>query len=213
MHTSFNVAFGLLTKEDEASYEWVLTQLHRAATQAGINMPQVIITDFDLALKKGLSTVFPGAQQQLCVWHIMKNVILHIKRKWQGPLEGAALMGHVAEDRHPQQLAAERAILIETQHQVRDADQDDPLAPLVESVIQNARTLSREIVENPPQRVTASEPTFEQGPDGFRESWVSVIYAHDEDTFKQRWQALTTQFKEQSTLIAYLENTSIPMAY
>ena len=46
------------------------------------------MSDFDTAFKNAARTVFPTAQQQLCIWYIMKNVLHNVRKKWNGPLEG-----------------------------------------------------------------------------------------------------------------------------
>jgi len=53
-----------------------------------IPQPQVYITDFDKALKKVISEVYPMVHQQICIFHINKNMVLNIKKKWKGPSEG-----------------------------------------------------------------------------------------------------------------------------
>ena len=49
---------------------------------SGIARPHVIITNFNRALKNSLGEQFPGVQQQLCMFHMNKNVVANIKAKW-----------------------------------------------------------------------------------------------------------------------------------
>ncbi|XP_044720126.1 MULE transposase domain-containing protein [Hirsutella rhossiliensis] len=74
LHKSFSVGFGLTAKEDEGAFQWILSQLREAGRQADIPDPGVVITDFDTALKNALDSIFPSTQQQVCVWHMMKNI-------------------------------------------------------------------------------------------------------------------------------------------
>ncbi|KAM4067889.1 MULE transposase [Hirsutella rhossiliensis] len=90
LHKSYSVAFGIASKEDEGAFNWILSHLYDTGRRASIPAPGVVITDFDKALKNALSSVSPFTQQQLCVWHMMKNVILHIKKKWVGSLEASS---------------------------------------------------------------------------------------------------------------------------
>ena len=57
-----------------------------------------MLTDFDHALKKALGQVFGDTQQQLCFWHIKKNIEAQVKKKWLGKLEGCKIMGQAKQD-------------------------------------------------------------------------------------------------------------------
>ncbi|KAM4067626.1 MULE transposase [Hirsutella rhossiliensis] len=123
LHKSYSVAFGLAAKEDEG----------------------VIITDFDEALKNALNAIFPQSQQQLCTWHIMKNVVLHIKKKWVGTLDGTEIMGDGGDDEDIR-LAAEAALA--TSH---DADRPErPIDRAAEAQIQHASQLADQFVRRRP---------------------------------------------------------------
>ena len=41
------------------------------------------MTDYEQGLKKSLLNAWPSTQQQLCIFHINKNVAWNIKRKWK----------------------------------------------------------------------------------------------------------------------------------
>ncbi|CCE30677.1 uncharacterized protein CPUR_04526 [Claviceps purpurea 20.1] len=90
--TNFSVAFGLAAREDTDAYMWFLQQLRSSQESAQIRAPEVIVTDFEAALKKSLRHIFPNCQQQICTWHILKNVVLNIKKKWIGSLEGCEIV-------------------------------------------------------------------------------------------------------------------------
>ena len=49
MGTSFNIAFGLLSKEDEETYQWYFERLEGIRLVLGIELPRIIITDFEKA--------------------------------------------------------------------------------------------------------------------------------------------------------------------
>jgi len=83
--THFNVAFGLQSSETAEAFIWMLRQLRELAIQLGIPVNRemhVVITDDDTAMKNALVEIFPDAQQQLCIWHIEKNVWKNVKEKW-----------------------------------------------------------------------------------------------------------------------------------
>ncbi|KAG5747772.1 hypothetical protein H9Q70_009557 [Fusarium xylarioides] len=82
LHTNFSVAFGVAAKEDEEAFTWLLEQLDNVRQQHQIPHPRVIVSDFDDAFKSAVRRVFYTSQQQLCLWHMKKNVNLHISQKW-----------------------------------------------------------------------------------------------------------------------------------
>lgn len=92
LHTTFCVSFAVMSNEKEEWFAWVLDQLLKLAANEAINLPYVILSDFDLAFKNAAGNAFPDtSKHQMCLWHIMKNVAHNVKKKWTGPLEGAVL--------------------------------------------------------------------------------------------------------------------------
>ncbi|KAG5747742.1 hypothetical protein H9Q72_004026 [Fusarium xylarioides] len=81
LHTNFSVAFGVAAKEDEEAFTWLLEELDKVRQLHKIDPPGVIISDFDDAFKSAARRVFSSSQQQLCLWHIMKNVKMHVRQK------------------------------------------------------------------------------------------------------------------------------------
>ncbi|KAM4067795.1 MULE transposase [Hirsutella rhossiliensis] len=164
LHKSYSVAFGLAAKEDEG----------------------VIITDFDEALKNALNAIFPQSQQQLCTWHIMKNVVLHIKKKWVGTLD----------DRPERPI--DRAAEAQIQHASQLADQfvreEDPDRE------------GNEAAPPPPQR------SFKHTADGIRDAWVSVMRARTPEECNEQWDLLCTEFSDQHAiaLVNYFRTTYYP---
>jgi len=57
---------GLLAKEDEDSYTWLLTCFLPAFGKE----PTIILSDQDPAMKKAIATVLPGSIHRLFMWHI-----------------------------------------------------------------------------------------------------------------------------------------------
>ena len=90
--TNAALGFCLVSQEDTRSFTRALEQLKILLETENIPAPDVIISDFDKAFKNAASDVFPEARQMLCLWRIIKNVILNIKKKWNGRLEGTRLM-------------------------------------------------------------------------------------------------------------------------
>src|SRR6185503_20191633 len=98
LHTNFPIVFALISNEKEESYRWVLETLRDLGQHYGIPPPKVFVTDYDQAFKNAFKAVFLRIKQQLCRWHIIKNVVHNIKRLWRGQL-GDFAGGHVENRR------------------------------------------------------------------------------------------------------------------
>ena len=70
------MAFCFLTKEEKEDYTWVLNQLQNILSDA--HQPIVMITDCELALLNAIEQCFPDAKHMLCIWHIEKNMLIHM---------------------------------------------------------------------------------------------------------------------------------------
>ncbi|KAM4067322.1 MULE transposase [Hirsutella rhossiliensis] len=194
LHKSFSVGFGLTAKEDEGAFQWILSQLREAGRQADIPDPGVVITDFDTALKNALDSIFPSTQQQVCVWHMMKNVILHIKKKWEGSLDGTEIGG----DRPEQETRLAAAAALDDPIQADNAiDEDRPIDRATDYQIQHASQL-------------ADQRTFEHTADGIRDAWVSVFRARTAEECRDQWDLLCIEFSDQPALVNYLRTTYWP---
>ena len=83
--THFNVAFALQSSETEEAFLWMLRQLQELAIHLNIPISlkmHVAMTDDDTQMKNALTELFSDVQQQLCIWHIEKNVHIHVTKKW-----------------------------------------------------------------------------------------------------------------------------------
>ena len=85
--TVFPIAFGLASSESQEAFTWLARQLRDLFKEIGLQLTgdtrqiHVIITDDDRGIKATLSEVFPDIQQQLCRWHIQKNVLKNLAKK------------------------------------------------------------------------------------------------------------------------------------
>ncbi|XP_058760098.1 PKS-NRPS hybrid synthetase cheA-like [Vicia villosa] len=75
---TFAVAFAYMECEQTESYIWVLDKLKQLFVKKDV-VPQVILTDRDLALMKAVEVVFPTTHNLLCRFHINKNVGMKCK--------------------------------------------------------------------------------------------------------------------------------------
>jgi hypothetical protein len=79
---TFNCAFGLINNERQEGFDWLMDQVNARRIEIGANPPRITITDFDHAMRNAVARVYPEAQRQLCIFHINKNMVSHVKRKW-----------------------------------------------------------------------------------------------------------------------------------
>ena len=92
VNTHFPIFFALGPEENNEFMDWAISRLRALALQHRIPLPLGYITDFSHAERNALMKHFPQSQSQLCLWHIMKNVVKYIKDHWKGP-KNAALEG------------------------------------------------------------------------------------------------------------------------
>ena len=203
-HTNFSVTFALALKEDTEAYTWIAKQLQETATKARVHEPLTIITDFDQALKNALSVIFPHSQQQICTWHILKNVILNIKKKWVGTLEGCDIMG----DKTDKDGRRNATAAIDAQEYVQPLsdeaqdieDEDNPQQQQIEAALEDAMASASQAIDmefSPRRPYPQTRRTFEATADGIRDAWLSVMRATTEQTFKDQWDILQAEFPEQ----------------
>ncbi|KAM4067433.1 MULE transposase [Hirsutella rhossiliensis] len=192
LHKSYSVAFGIASKEDEGAFNWILSHLYDTGRRASIPAPGV---------------------QQLCVWHMMKNVILHIKKKWVGSLEGTEIIGDRADEADTR-LGAAAALANDRTN--ANAIEDRPIDHTAEAQIQHASQLADQYLDEerddegnpipppPPKR------TFKHTADGIRDAWASVVRARTPEECSEQWNLLCVEFFDQPALVNYLRTTYYP---
>ena len=198
LNTNFNCGYCLAAREDTGTFTWILTRLKIVLGRAEIAEPAVVLTDFDQALKKALSEVFSETQQQLCFWHIMKNVAMHCKKKWLGSLEDCETAGHSEED---------------TAREVNGIDADFTPSPHLEleslaardedDVEENAALIATRLTTTLDddfglqKSVSSRSRKFEDLSDGIIAAWKSVARAPTERQFFDNWDTLCREFPNQ----------------
>ena len=176
LHTNFSVAFALTSAEDEDSFLWALSQLREMAEHHNIPSSLVIVSDYDKAFKNAARKVFETSQQQLCVWHILKNVVHNIKQKWEGPLGDFA--GGINENSRISGVS----------------HYDDESNPNEEdSHIQAAIDRSLSAQEKTARATISADLTPEMMLEDFR----AILYADDEPEFRKNWEDFQSRYKIQ----------------
>ena len=197
VHTTFNVAFCLVSGERQANFEWALANLQELAQQKAIPNPYVLMSDYDRAFKKAASAVFPDdVKQQICRWHVMKNVVYHIKKKWDGPLKGTVIgeSGGGCGSRLPDDQSNE----------LHNIAVDIVAGRLANRLLEpQDRADSTPTGDNPrSQRLIPQQPCqpsrkYDDNADGILFAWKAVVYASTEEDFHKAWQILLKEFSAQ----------------
>ncbi|XP_028126433.1 uncharacterized protein LOC114323158 [Camellia sinensis] len=82
---SFSIAFANLQFERIDNYVWVLTTLRSLLDDIAI--PEVIVTDRELALMHAIDRVFSTSRHLSCRWHIDRNVLSKYKKMFKSKEE------------------------------------------------------------------------------------------------------------------------------
>ena len=99
----FSCAFGLIDNERQEGFDWLMDQVNAHRERIGAGKPAITLTDFDKAMKNSVARVYPDADAQICIFHINKNVVLQVKRKWDKKAAAQVNAGYLA--RQAQQVA------------------------------------------------------------------------------------------------------------
>src|SRR5690242_82069 len=77
-NTTFSACFVFMNSETELDYNWALTRVKRMYSPG--SLPEVIITDRELALMRAIEEVFAESRNLLCIWHIEKNILSNCRK-------------------------------------------------------------------------------------------------------------------------------------
>ncbi|XP_028057844.1 PKS-NRPS hybrid synthetase CHGG_01239-like [Camellia sinensis] len=80
-HMTFSVTIAYLQTERVDNYAWALQTLRDLMDDSVL--PEVIVTDRELALMNAIDNTFPNARHLLCRWHINKNVLTKCKKMFE----------------------------------------------------------------------------------------------------------------------------------
>ncbi|EAQ91260.1 hypothetical protein CHGG_03195 [Chaetomium globosum CBS 148.51] len=177
-HSTFNIAFGVINKEDKPAYTWALERLENLRTEIGADYPYVVVTDFEMALKSASDNVWGDVQQQICLWHVNKNVFFEVKKRWVW-----------AADQQPPE-------------EVEEVDEtDDHVDPIFRDLVAAAGREDQSVT-------LGSLPTkVEDNPTGFLKLWKHLCYAATPDDFVAAWVKILEDFSQQEAIISYLQTT------
>lgn len=217
VHTTFNMGFALTSGEAEEDFTWVLNAVNDVATQLDIRRPSVIISDFCQAFRNAASAVYPGIAQQLCIWHVNKNVAWNARKKWIG--NGHNLWG---PDREAvDQADIPRGPTIDADSSSQWLEFDDEASTKAWHCLSQFESAIHDDLDfdpsHPPPSAQTQPPSSAPAPqstgsttgstsqrhwddtyDGFMDAWTNLALATTEEVFDSRWKVLKNEFAGQS---------------
>jgi hypothetical protein len=214
LHKNFSVAFALSLQETEDDFHWQLACLKRLQESYSVDAPGVIISDFCRGFKKAALAVYPTVPQQLCVWHVMKNVVHHVSKKWvqlgdSQPLLTAIPTALGTLDGPGPDPPSYRPLIED--EAAEEGDGEDPEEALDEAVASDLTQRQDSTPVDIPVRRQGANPGnnldnpgnqrrrfYEDSRDGFVKAWVKVVYADEEDVYQRAWDLLCAEFPSQS---------------
>lgn len=179
----FNRAFGLTLDEKYESCLWLIECLAEIQQRICAPAPKVVITDFDEEMKRALKEVYLQTQQQICIFHINKNITGNVSRKWK------------SNDDDPSPSSKADEIYDE------DLDEEDRYS---------LRKLNRWANKTPG---TYTLPNLDQIPvtkEALYELWEIIVYTPSIDQSTDAWELLCNRFsRTQGAVVKYLHDTYI----
>ncbi|KID81242.1 hypothetical protein MGU_11379 [Metarhizium guizhouense ARSEF 977] len=189
-----NFAFGLINGEKEHHFQWLCDRLDELRIDIGADTPEVIITDKEQALRAALTNTFPGAQQQLCAYHILANVRAKINTRWKDT-EG---------DDHDD-------ITVESDNDgnALSVDPSDKTAEQLEPEL-DLDVVARGRVQDEAEDGLAN-PSADYNREGMFKAFQAVVYAADHDAFKDSWKSFAETFgRQQRHILRYVQKEYMP---
>lgn len=185
LHTTFCIAWGILSNEKERAYRWVLEELKQVSQEAGIQYPIVFISDFDKALKNAFYLIYgENVHQQLCLWHIMKNVAFHVKVDYNGSIRGTQLAETLGGDGARTQVE----VRSEEEEEYRAMQMGARLLNEEDRDIAVAGVRTTGDIQTIDRNNPDSNCRWEHSADGVLLAWKSTVYAGTREEFDESWE-------------------------
>ncbi|KID97270.1 transposase, partial [Metarhizium majus ARSEF 297] len=189
-----NFAFGLINGEKEHHFQWLCDRLDELRINIGADMPEVIITDKEQALRAALTNTFPGVQQQLCVYHILANVRAKINARWKDT-EG---------DDHD-----DITVESDNDRNALSIDSSDKTAEQLEPEL-NLDVVARGRVQDEAEDGLAN-PSDDYNREEMFKVFQAVVYTADHDAFKDSWKSFAETFgRQQRHILRYVQKEYVP---
>jgi hypothetical protein len=231
--TTFNIGFCILSYEKEEDFTWLLQQLTALLDEYYIAYPFVIMTDIDQALKKAARSVLPDdIKHQVCLWHVLKNVVFNVKNKWDGSLEGTVLgesgggigSGLPRPDLLEEPTDPDPTDEGPTNAWLREVGRDPGGARIAVAMLEDDHRLQHlgvygmrnPRIQQTVERLRVGLSTtpgrkFENTADGILAAFRAFIYSETEDEAIAAWKTLVLEFAEQPSIVNYLRRYYLPL--
>ena len=217
LHSNFNVAFGLAGGEKEEDFAWHLQCLQALREEHEIPEPSVILSDFCQAFKSAADKAFKNTRQQLCLWHIMKNVNHHLQSKWveSGVVNSVTLLPWPEQrdsgpDPEPPNYGDEGPDGdglndLQLSQQAEDSAAADRLvrpgvfaeAEEAEASQAGSAAPDRPGQQQPPHGWGPNDRIFTDDRNGFRLAFERLVYAPTKAGFNWVWERIKLEFERQ----------------
>ena len=174
----------MIDNERREGFQFLTEAVRELTERHGVPLPDVVITDYDQAIKEALDNQFPDSQQQLCIHHVNANVLLNAKRKWKNAKESEESDGGGSS-------CGKQAHVALTPRDVE-------------------ALLAVERQDNPPTQRNLSTPV----PHNYRgvlELWRFVVFAETKEEHEKAWAKLCDEFNDQQAILMYLYMTCLPI--
>ncbi|EXU94915.1 MULE transposase domain protein [Metarhizium robertsii] len=179
--TLANFTFGLINGEKEHHFQWLCDRLDELRIDIGADTPEVIITDKEQALRAALTNTFPGAQQQLCVYHILANVRAKINARWKDT-EGEDHDAIIRQNKTAEQLVPELDLDVVARGRVQNEAEDE-----------------------------LANPSDDYNREEMFKAFRAVVCAADHDAFKDSWKSFAeTLGRQQRHILRYVQKEYMP---
>ncbi|KAJ6436998.1 hypothetical protein O9K51_10535 [Purpureocillium lavendulum] len=179
----YNAAFGLIDNERREGFQFLAEAVRDLTERHGIPLPDVVITDYDEAMKAALDSQYPDSQQQLCIHHINANVLLNAKRKWNNAKEGG------------------------------ESDGDGSSCSEHTQVSLSARDMEAVLAAERPEGFPSQSDLAAPVPHNYRgvlELWKFVVFAETKEEHEKAWVRLCDEFNDQQAILMYLYKVYLP---
>ena len=188
-----NFAFGLINGEKREHFQWLCDRLDELRCSVRADPPQVVITDKEQALRTTLAKTFPGAQQQLCVYHILANVRAKINARWRD-ISQDDYIGEFEDDEPADHIEA-----------------DWPNIGTFDTKLDLDVAARRRTQIEAEDGVAGGFPICEYNREGMFKAFRVVVYAPDHNGFKDSWSSLVETFGgNQRHILRYVQKEYMP---
>jgi hypothetical protein len=179
-NTIYNSFFGVIDNEKRGAFDWLCTAMKELREEHKIKEPLVFITDQCKEMKGALSEIFPNTQQQLCIFHVIKNVLANAKKKFNKKVE------------------------IDSDDEEGD---DDALSAEELAALARLRIQARDEIPGTARLIPVEIPHNHHGVEAL---FKAMVYARTEDDFFKASSVLKTEFADQPAILRYIQKIWMP---